>query len=262
MDSINKTLYIPLYGKAFVSRKALFICDSKAEEIWSKVGFTLKGKSRSKWLAYYMGIRSAVFDEWVKQQLSEHKNASVIHIGCGLDSRILRVGTVDGMWYDVDFPDVIAERKHYFIESDTYRMLSADVRNSDWLSDIPKCDCAVIVMEGASMYLTESELSGLIESLTSHFKSIALLADFYTVLGAKMSKYKNPVNDVGVTRVYGIDDPKLLENGTLRFVKEHDMTPQKFVDELNGIEKYIFGKLYGGKFSKKLYRMFEYKTLN
>ena len=64
MNNVNKTLYIPLYGKAYVSRKGLFLDDKLAEEIWEKEGFALKGKSRSKWLAYYMGIRSAVFDRW------------------------------------------------------------------------------------------------------------------------------------------------------------------------------------------------------
>ena len=35
MDSVNKTLYIPLYGKALVSQKGLFLRDPKAEEIWA-----------------------------------------------------------------------------------------------------------------------------------------------------------------------------------------------------------------------------------
>ena len=62
MNSVNKTLYIPLYGKAYVSRKGLFLEDKKAEEIWNAEGFMLRGKAKSKWLAYYMGIRAAVFD--------------------------------------------------------------------------------------------------------------------------------------------------------------------------------------------------------
>ena len=62
MDNVNKTLYIPLYGKALVSQKGLFLHDPKAEEIWAKEGFPLKGKSASQWLAYYMGMRAAVFD--------------------------------------------------------------------------------------------------------------------------------------------------------------------------------------------------------
>ncbi len=51
MNSVNKTLYIPLYGKSYVSKKGLFIDDKTAEEIWETEGFSLKGKSKSKWLA-------------------------------------------------------------------------------------------------------------------------------------------------------------------------------------------------------------------
>ena len=80
MNSVNQTLYIPLYGKAYVSKKGIFLNDKKAEEIWQAEGFPLKGKSKSKWLAYYMGIRSAVFDSWLKQQMADAQDAVVIHI--------------------------------------------------------------------------------------------------------------------------------------------------------------------------------------
>ena len=70
MDSVNKTLYIPLYGKALVSQKGIILNDKKAEEIWACEGFSLKRKSKSKWLAYYMAMRSRVFDDWVSKQLS------------------------------------------------------------------------------------------------------------------------------------------------------------------------------------------------
>ena len=62
MNSVNKTMYIPLYGKAYVSKKGIILRDKKAEEIWNKEGFPLKGKSKSKWLAYFMGMRAAVYD--------------------------------------------------------------------------------------------------------------------------------------------------------------------------------------------------------
>ena len=65
MNNVNKTLYIPLYGKAFVSKKNIILKDIKAEEIWKQEGFSLKGKSKSKWLAYFMAMRSAIYDEWL-----------------------------------------------------------------------------------------------------------------------------------------------------------------------------------------------------
>lgn len=48
MNEVNKTLYIPLYGKSYVSEKGIILNDKKAEEIWRKEKFPLKGKSKSK----------------------------------------------------------------------------------------------------------------------------------------------------------------------------------------------------------------------
>ena len=52
MDAVNRTLYIPLYGKAAVSRKGILLHDPDAERIWAAEGFALHGKAKSKWLAY------------------------------------------------------------------------------------------------------------------------------------------------------------------------------------------------------------------
>lgn len=261
MNNVNKTLYIPLYGKAYVSKKGIILEDKKAEEIWAAEAFDLKGKSKSKWLAYYMGMRSAVFDDWLKHKMAQMQQAVVIHIGCGMDSRVLRVGAGDHMWYDVDFAEVIYERKRYYTESANYRMIPGDARDSGWLTDIPETECAIIVMEGVSMYLTPSELKSLTVSLCSHFDQVSLLMDCYTVFAAKMSKYKNPINDVGVTAVYGLDHPALMENSRFSFIQEHSMTPETLVNALHGYEGYIFRRLYAGKMAKKLYRLYEYKSV-
>ena len=261
MNNVNKTLYIPLYGKSYVSKKGLFLDDKKAEEIWEAEGFKLKGKSKSKWLAYYMGVRSAVFDEWVRQKIEDAPDAVVIHIGCGMDSRVMRVGASDHVWYDVDFAEVIEERKRYYSESDNYKMIAGDARDQNWLQSIPEKKQAIIVMEGISMYLTSEELRELTIRLCNHFEQLVLLMDCYTTLAAKMSRYKNPINDVGVTKVYGIDDPGMLKSDKFVHVKEHEMTPKKYIDKLTGVERFIFGKLYAGSFSKKLYRLYEYKKV-
>ena len=259
MYSVNKTLYIPLYGKACVSKKGLFLEDRKAEEIWEAEGFVLKGKSKSKWLAYYMGIRSAVFDEWVKQQMTELQDAVVIHIGCGMDSRAIRVGTEKHKWYDVDFSEVIEERKKYYADTNTYKMMAGDARDCKWLTAIPEKHAAIVVMEGVSMYLTVADMQNLTDRLCTHFEKVALLVDCYTSFAAKMSKHGNPIKDVGVNEVYGIDAPEAYQSEKIAFVKEHTMTPQKFIDELKGLERQVFAKIYAGGFSKKLYRLYEYK---
>ena len=259
MNCIQKTLYIPLYGKAYVSRKGILLRDPKAEKIWAAAGFPLKGKSKSKWLAYYMGMRSGIFDSWAAEQMDADPAAVVLHIGCGLDSRCLRVGTKGHCWYDLDFPDVISERKRYFTETSEYRMLCADVRDASWLSQMPRGN-AIVILEGVSMYLTSEELARTLAQLTGHFASVRLLMDCYTEFAAKASRVKNPINDVGVTQVYGLDDPRKLESSGLRFLWEHTMTPDAFIEQLQGMEKTIFKRMFAGSFAKKMYRLYEYRT--
>ena len=64
MNEVNKTLYIPLYGKSKVSRQGIILNDPSAEEIWKEEAFPIHGKSKSKWLAYNMAMRARVFDDW------------------------------------------------------------------------------------------------------------------------------------------------------------------------------------------------------
>lgn len=254
MDNVNKTLYIPLYGKAYVSRKGIILYDPRAEAVWAAEGFSLKGKSKSKWLAYYMGMRAAVFDRWLEVQMKADPEAVILHIGCGMDSRCERVKTRGHLWFDIDFPDVIAERKRYYQEREGYHMRCADVTDPDWLTGLPGGK-AIVVMEGVSMYLSPAELKGTLDRIAAHFDGVSLLIDCYTTFAARASRYKNPINDVGVTRVYGLDDPKTLEG----FVREHEMTPTELVDTLSGPERKVFEILYAGSIAKKMYRLYEYR---
>jgi len=297
MTNVNKTLYIPLYGKSFVSKKGIILNDEKAEEIWSKVkeevGNDLKGKSKSKYLAYYMGMRAAIFDNWINEKINDYLNKNnndssspdniVIHLGCGMDSRCERISRVNRKddsslfsspkitWFDVDFPEVIEERKKYYSESEYCRMISADARQPDWISALPNFQNAIIIMEGISMYLTLQEIQNLFQAFSAKFPHINLLLDCYTTFAAKASRIRNPINDVGVTIVHGIDDPKLLEenatssNNTdtslprISFIREHEITPSNLTSQLHGIEKYIFKSVYAGSLSKKMYRLYEFE---
>lgn len=261
MNSVNKTLYIPLYGKAYVSRKGLFLSDPKAEAIWSAEGFPLKGKARSKWLAYNMGMRSAVFDRWLEEKMAQYPDAVILHLGCGMDSRVDRIGPGDHLWFDVDFPEVMEERRRCFCETAYYRMIPSDIRDKQWLQDIPKDRPAILILEGVSMYLTLPELKGALKQWKNHFSAVHILMDTYTRFAAKATKYKNPINSVGVTQVYGFDDPHELTADTgLTFVARHSLTPDDLITQLKGSEQLIFKKLFAGSFAQKIYRLYEYRA--
>lgn len=261
MNEVNKTLFIPLYGKALISRQGIIITDKKAEEIWEKEAFPLKGKSKSKWLAYYMAMRARVFDDWTDRTIQQCPESLVLHIGCGLDDRHDRVRGNYAQWIDVDLPEVISVRQRYFQESSVYHMIGMDAAKPDGIKGFPPANCVIVILEGISMYLQNSELKRLLETLQEKYPEVHILMDVYTEFAAKASKYKNPVNELGVTELYGIDDVECLVADINLMVKaEHSLTPDDLVDELEGFERRFFRLLFTGALARRLYRLFEFET--
>ncbi|MBR6656894.1 MAG: class I SAM-dependent methyltransferase [Oscillospiraceae bacterium] len=259
MKNESKTLYIPLYGKAFVSKKGIILSDKKAEKIWEKEKFPLGGKSKSKWLAYFMGMRASVIDNWLSEKLSGKPESIVLHIGCGLDSRIERVKEPFGKWFDVDFPEVIEIRREYFSETEKYKMLGASASETGWIYSLPDFENAVIVLEGISMYLSEEIIKNLFAAISEKFPNAEIIMDVYTKKAVKASKIKNPIQDVEASPSFGIDEPLVFVTEKIVFSGEMEMAPAEKINELSGFEKAFFKKMFAGKFAKSLYKIFTYK---
>lgn len=263
MNEVNKTLFIPLYGKSQVSKKGIILNDPTAEKIWESESFPIHGKSKSKWLAYNMAMRARVFDDWTEAMLRENKDALVLHLGCGLDSRCLRVREPYLHWIDGDFPQVLSLRKKYYQENDAYHMMAIDASKAEQIELLPDSETAIVVLEGISMYLTNQQVRSLFQTLEKKYARLHILLDVYTVFAAKASKYKNPVNDVGVTELCGIDDIEVLLKDTfLKCKAEHSFTPDYLIDELKPLERTFFRAMFAGSLYKKFYRLFELEHIS
>ena len=258
MNNVNKTLYIPLYGKSKVSKQGIILKDSMAEKIWELESFKMKGKSKSKWLSYNMAMRARIFDDWTRAILHQDKEALVLHIGCGLDSRCIRINEPFKNWIDGDFPNVIEIRKKYYKESENYHMIYFDACESEQVRNLPDSNRAVVILEGISMYLKNEQLNAFLKALSEKYKSLSILMDVYTVWGAKASKYKNPINDVGVTMVWGIDDiQKVLAGTEIVCKEEHSLTPDYLVKKLKPFEQFFFRIVFSERIYRKIYRLYE-----
>ena len=110
------------------------------------------------------------------------------------------------------------------------------------------------------MYFRPEELRKLLQSFGAHFQEVYLLMDCYSDFAARASKYKNPINDVGVTTVYGMEDPKgLAKAAGLTYLREHSLTPATLIRELEPMERVIFSNLFAGKLARSIYRLYEFQ---
>lgn len=258
----SKTLFIPLLGKATMSKNNLFLKDLKAEEIISKIDNDLSALKQTKWLSMYMSLRALIIDDLCNKYITTHKNVTVIHLGCGLDSRCLRVKQKFNNWYDLDFANVIKLRKNYFEETTKYKMIGSSVLDYSWLNQIDATDNILIVAEGLTMYLAENDIKELINQIASKFKNIHLIFDAYTKLGVKLSKIKNPVNQMAAKIKYGINTYKDFLKLNKNLVHINTRLIRKEDNDLKYLTKFIFNNLYCGRLSKSLYKIYEFSLKN
>ena len=258
LNNESKTLFIPLLGKAIMSKDKLFLHDPKAEEIISKIDYDYNSLKQSKWLSMYMSVRALIIDELCNKYIEEHPNATIIHLGCGLDSRCLRVNQNFDTWYDIDYENVIDIRKKFYEEDSNHKMIGSSVVDYKWLEEIKINDNIMVVAEGLTMYLREEEIKELVAQINNKLGDVHLLFDAYSKKGVKSSKIKNPVNQMNAEVKYGIDEPEdfLQLNNNLEYVATHFIRKEEY--NLHGLTKFIFNNLYCGKLSQSIYKIYEF----
>lgn len=254
----SKTLFIPLLGKALMSKDKLFLSDPKAEEIISAIDYNFDSIKQSKWLSMFMSVRALIIDELCNKYISKHPDSTIIHLGCGLDSRCLRVNQNYKKWFDIDYEEVIKIRKEFYDEDNKYKMIGSSVTDYKWLEQIANFNNILIVAEGLTMYFSEDEIKVLIEQIKNKFGNITLLFDAYSKKGVKASKIKNPVNQMNVEVKYGIDKPEdfLKLNHDLEYINTYKI--RKEDNNLQGLTKFIFNNLYCGRISQSIYKIYEF----
>jgi O-methyltransferase involved in polyketide biosynthesis len=181
-DGVTWTLLGTLYLRAWESRLPHPILgDRYAAEAVERIDYdfdALRRRMRPESNQFLVALRARQFDDWGAAFLAAHPDATVLQLGCGLDSRMLRLdpeGT--RRWYDVDVPHVIELRRQIYPARGRYQMIGASVTEDGWLREVPANAPVLIVAEGLFPYLTADEARALLQRLTDHFGQGELLFD-------------------------------------------------------------------------------------
>ncbi len=172
-----------------------------------------------------IATRAATFDLLTTRFLADHPDATVLHVGCGMDSRVFRIDPPAAVqWFDVDYPDVIALRRQLYPERNaTYHMIGAQLDDLRWMEDIPRDRPGLFIAEGVLMYLSESEVKALLNAVVDHFPGGQMIFDVVHPFVLKSAG--SNVGGTGATYKWSLDDPqdiKYLEP-KLELIKEFRM---------------------------------------
>ncbi len=259
MTNESKTLFIPLLGKAMMSREGFFP-DKTAEQIVDSCGFDFSDVDKSKRLAVYMAMRAMQYDELTDRFIQRFPDCIVIQLGCGLDSRCSRIEHKPRLWYDLDLDDVIELRKQYFTESGSYRLIASSAADMRWLDSIEYNGGRVLVIaEGLSMYLSIDDMTEIMKALSARFEKCSFVFDAYSDAAARLSKFKNPINAVDAKIDFSMSDPAVLEQRIekAKCVINKPIILKRYIDRLKGIYKARF--TFMGGFGGSFYRIYGFR---
>lgn len=207
-----ETLIIPLYGKAKMSQIGIFD-DPYAEEMIEKINYNYSKLKIQQKTQVMLAMRAAILDNFSQDFISKNQGCTVLHLGCGLDARFMRLNPRVETWYDLDFPEVIEIKKKLLPENERYKYISSSVTDSSWIASIPEISAEVLVIaEGLLMYLTEDEIKNLFISLKSKFYSLTIIFDAYSKLTARSAKNHPSLKQTGAEIKWGIDKPREIES--------------------------------------------------
>ncbi len=196
-NTVQETLIIPLYARKICSERFPHLFkDEEAVRICGMLDydFTAKAKKMNSSVGLFGALEVAQrqYDlGWeVHAYLSEHPNASVVNLGCGLDDTFRKCDNGSCNGFNIDMPDVIKVRNELLPEGEREENIPCDLNDFFWMDKItetnPVENGAVFFASGVFYYFKTEDVKKLVCKMTEKFPGSVLVFDSCNQRGAKL----------------------------------------------------------------------------
>lgn len=129
-----------------------------------------------------VAYRNYKFDEVVQKIISSNHPSEVVNLGCGMDTRFFRLSEFTGDYFDVDFKDVIREKKRIIGETENYHFIETKsiVDKSFWEDELViTSDNPLIIVEGVFCYIEYPKVVSFVKELFKRYPKATLVCDVF-----------------------------------------------------------------------------------
>jgi O-methyltransferase involved in polyketide biosynthesis len=208
IGDVAATSFVTLYCHAIETcSDNPILSDPKSVEITTELNKTLSRSDQTldrilvagtldKNLVVHIAIRAKKYDNYARDFLKRFPDGVVVNIGCGLDSRFLRIDNGKVNFYDLDLPEIIAIKKTFFQETDRYHLIASSVLDSGWMVPVLRHEGPFLfIAEGVFMYLDGKDVRSLVLEIQKKFPGSELVCEvensiWLRPLLKKMLEYK------------------------------------------------------------------------
>ncbi len=188
--TVMETLLIPLYGKykASILFPDLF-GGNDAKDIISKIEYSFKEpfKLKMKIGAIMAAVRQYDLAYVAKEYLKNHPSASVVNLGCGLDTTFNELQNGYAKGYNIDFDEVIDLRNELIGEKEREINIASDLNDYSWFEKVEFDEKKGIILFGSGLfyYFKKEDVKNLIVALAKRFPGGKIVFDATNARGLK-----------------------------------------------------------------------------
>ncbi len=223
LGGVARTLLVPLACRAIESaREDAILSDPGAEQVYRALGGSrgfLLGMGGHDLFAAAMRVRK--FDSIARGFLERNLGATVVDIGCGLDTRFHRLDDGRLTWLGVDLPEVIELRRRLLPDGARCRTIASSMFDLNWVETAAREGRAVIFLaEGVFPYFSVEEMKRLVLYLQARFPRGEMVFDSLTPVMAWVHNQTSSVLKQSGTRIrWRLRDPVELEDWGLHLIE-------------------------------------------
>lgn len=227
--SVQKTMLIPLWGRANYSvMYPEFINDHEAEKIIVNLDFDFG--NIDKIMGEYGGVaylvRARRFDDAIKDYIAHHPQATVVNLGCGLDTTFSRVDNGQIRWFNIDLPDAVAFRRQLIPDRERCTCIERSAFDPAWLDEVefnPQKGIFIFAA-GLFMYFKSSQVHELFCAIAERFPGGMLHFDAMSRFGRDFMNVKLKRIDVPKMDFFVHNSYKLFSTWSSKFEVVEDVT--------------------------------------
>lgn len=228
LTNVPETMLIPLrarYNETYDKRS--IIQDPKSVEILNQIDYDFSGKKEVSLMSQKgVAIRTEILDNLTLDFLKRNPDGIVVNLGCGLDTRYYRLNNQLVHWYDLDVPEAIALRKHFFAETENFRFIPKSVLDFSWIDEVSHDKPTLFIAEGLLMYFQEKEVKEILSVISQRFKNSEIILEAMSPFLVRNTDAHPDVKKYQATFKWGIKSGKEIEQWNIgaKFMNEYFYT--------------------------------------
>ena len=210
-NCVADTMLIPMAARIYVSKRFPdYFYDRTALELEEKIPAKTLEKiwnTSSEYTMLASVARYYNFDEIIKNFMARHKKCNIINLGAGLETAVFRLQADSTMFYEIDLPEVIEQRKNILGAKENEKLIGADLFELEWVKHIDTSLPSLLTVSGVFQYFREEKIVQFLSDVKKLFPKGELIFDATNEIGIKYAnKYVQKTGNTSAQMYFYVND--------------------------------------------------------